>query len=88
MHVRKWFAIMGSQEINRIKYREAFVFIGYYKERSQNERRGNVHAGRVSVAQVFSVPEKLYSEKIKITKFRARTSLAYYKNNFEFLKSL
>ena len=88
MHVRKWFAIMGSQEINRIKYREGFVFIGYYKERSQNERRGNVHSGTVSVAQIFSVPKNLESKQIKITKFRSRTSLAYYKNNVEFLKSL
>ena len=54
---KKWFTDMGSKEINNLKYREGFAFIGINGEVFANEMRGGNTKDGVEVTQIFERQE-------------------------------
>lgn len=56
---KQWFAQMGSNEIWKLGYRQAFAFIGIGSGRGVNERRAVQEADEVSVTQMFEIGDAL-----------------------------
>ena len=64
---RQWFADMGSKEIENLRYRQGFAFIGIRgRPGSALEQRAKQQTDKVSVSQIFQIMVKFKKEEILV----------------------